>query len=142
MTDRTSRRVGPVEYLVFDFPNGILSEEFAQELVDLATQGAVRLLDFVYLKRDCTGKFNATELDGVDFFVDYGCEIGGLIGNEDIRSVSENLTLGMSAALLLIEDLWAMPLADSLVLSGGSLIEGVRIPQNLAEAAIATLSDL
>ena len=41
--------------------------------------------------------------------------------------------------MLLVEDLWAAPLASVLDRSGGLLIEGDRIPQDLVDAAAAGL---
>ena len=41
--------------------------------------------------------------------------------------------------MLLVEDLWAAPLASALDRSGGLLIEGARIPQDLVDAAAAGL---
>jgi uncharacterized membrane protein len=133
--------VGPVEYLVIDFPNGILSEDFGLELDELATQGSVKLLDFVYLTRDYRGNIKVTELDDMEILSEFDGEIGGLIGSDDIKFVGEHLKPGSSAALLLFEDLWATPLAEAMVLSGGSLVEGVRIPQPLADAAISALAN-
>jgi len=41
--------------------------------------------------------------------------------------------------VLLVEDLWAAPLAGALDRSGGLLLEGARIPRDLADAALAAL---
>jgi hypothetical protein len=42
--------------------------------------------------------------------------------------------------VLLLEDLWAAPLASALDRSGGVLLEGARIPQDLLTAEIAQLA--
>ena len=47
---------------------------------------------------------------------------------------------GSAAAVLLVEDLWAAPLASALDRSGGLLIEGARIPQDLLDAEITELA--
>jgi hypothetical protein len=47
---------------------------------------------------------------------------------------------GSAAAVLLIEDLWAAPLAGALDRSGGVLLEGARIPKDLIVAEITELA--
>ena len=45
-----------------------------------------------------------------------------------------------SAALLIWEDTWAVPLVEAMRGSGGVLLEGGRIPHDLAEEAFAGLA--
>ena len=100
----------PIEYLVVAFPDGNISDEIAPELADLV---------------------GFAEIDG---------EVGGLIGPDDLDFVASELDPGSAAAVLLIEDLWAAPLAGALDRSGGVLLEGARIPQDLIVAEITELA--
>ena len=134
---------GPVEYLVVAFPDGNVSDELALALGDLVDKKVIRLLDAVVLTKDASGEVDTVEFDELDddppSFTEIDAEVGGLIGSEDISFVGDDLDPGAAAVLLLVEDLWAAPLASALDRSGGLLIEGARIPHDLVEAATAAL---
>ena len=133
---------GPVEYLVVSFPDGNLSDDVAAELADLVDKNIIRILDLVFITKDLSGDVTAYEFDELDQlagFVGIDAEVGGLIGPQDVSFVGEGLDLGSAAAVLLAEDLWAASLASALDRSGGLLLEGTRIPQDLVDAAVAGL---
>jgi Family of unknown function (DUF6325) len=134
--------MGPVEYLVVAFPEGNVSDEIAPELANLVDKKVIRILDAVFVTKDSSGDVTAAEFDELDnlvAFAEIDAEVGGLIGPDDIDFVGEELDPGSAAAVLLVEDLWAAPLASALDRSGGLLIEGARIPQDLVDAALAEL---
>jgi Family of unknown function (DUF6325) len=134
--------MGPVEYLVVAFPGGNVSDEIAPELANLVDKKVIRILDAVFVTKDSSGDVTAAEFDELDNLVGFAeidAEVGGLIGPDDIDFVGEELDPGSAAAVLLVEDLWAAPLASALDRSGGLLIEGARIPQDLVDAALADL---
>ena len=133
---------GPVEYLVLAFPNGNVSADIVPDLADLVDKKVIRILDAVIVTKQASGEVFSAELDEIDglaAFLDIDGEIGGLIGPDDISFVGEDLDPGSSAVVLLIEDLWAAPLASALDRSGAVLLEGTRIPRDLVDAAIAAL---
>jgi hypothetical protein len=134
--------MGPVEYLVVAFPDGNVSDEIAPELANLVDKKVIRILDAVFITKDSSGDVTAAEFDELDnlvAFAEIDAEVGGLIGPDDIDFVGEELDPGSAAAVLLVEDLWAAPLASALDRSGGLLIEGARIPQDLVDVALAEL---
>ena len=110
---RTRRRFGPRTH--------------HQELVDRLTEGDVVSFEF-------------DQLDELAPFADLEGEVGGLIGPDDIEHAAEALDPNTSAALLIWEDTWAVPLAEALRDSGGVLVEGGRIPHDLVELALGELS--
>lgn len=133
---------GPVEYLVIAFPDGNVSDEIAAELADLVDKKVIRILDAVEVTKDISGDVAAAEVDDLgdlSAFLEIDAEVGGLIGPDDISFVGAELDPGVTAALLLVEDLWAASLATALDRSGGLLLEGARIPRDLVDAAIALL---
>jgi Family of unknown function (DUF6325) len=133
---------GPVEYLVFAFPGGSVSDEIATELADLVNRNFIRILDAVVVTKDADGDVAAAEFDelgNLSAFLEIDAEVGGLIGPDDISFVGDELDAGVAAVVLLVEDLWAAPLADALGRSGGLLLEGARIPRDLVDAAVADL---
>jgi len=133
---------GPVEYLILAFPDDTVSADIVPELAELVDKKIIRILDAVIVTKRGPGEVFSTELDEIDglaAFLDLDGEIGGLIGPEDVSFVGEDLDPGSAAVVLLIEDLWAAPLARALDRSRAVLLEGTRIPQDLIDAAIAAL---
>ena len=127
-----------VEYLVVAFPDGDVNADIVVELALLVEAKVIRILDAVVITKDASGEVAIAEfdeLDGMPRFTETGAEIGGLIGPEDVSFAGADLNPGASAALLLVEELWAAPLARS----GGVLMQGARIPRDLVEAAVAGL---
>jgi hypothetical protein len=51
-----------------------------------------------------------------------------IIGQEDIDHAAESLEPNMSAALLIREDTWGIPLVEAMRNADGVLLEGSRIP--------------
>jgi hypothetical protein len=135
--------IGPVEYIIIGFPGNEFNGHIAPALADLIGSGTIRILDLVFIGKDAAGEvltFEFDQLDELAPFADLEGEVGGLIGQEDIDHAAESLEPNMSAALLIWEDTWAIPLVDALRGSGGVLIEGSRIPHDLIEEAFAGLS--
>jgi uncharacterized membrane protein len=133
----------PIEYLVVAFPDGNLSDEIAPELADLVDRKVIRILDIVFVAKEISGDVNVLEFDELGNLVGFAQidgEVGGLIGPDDLDFVASELDPGSAAAVLLIEDLWAAPLASALERSGGVLLEGARIPQDLLVAEIIELA--
>ena len=133
---------GPVEYLVVGFPDGTISDDLAPELAKLVDNEVIRILDLVVLTKDTSGDVTVSEFDELDQFAGFAeidAEVGGLIGPDDISFVGAELDPGSAAAVLLVEDLWAAPLASALDRCGGTLIEGARIPRDLVDAALSGL---
>jgi hypothetical protein len=133
----------PIEYLVVAFPDGNISDEIAPELADLVDRKVIRILDIVFVTKESSGDVNVLEFDELGNLVGFAAidgEVGGLIGPDDLDFVASELDPGSAAAVLLIEDLWAAPLASALERSGGVLLEGARIPQDLLVAEITELA--
>jgi hypothetical protein len=135
--------IGPVEYIVVGFPGNEFNGAIAPALVDLTSSGTVRILDLIFIAKDAEGNVVSFEFDQLDElapFADLDGEVGGLIGPDDIEHAAEALDPNTSAALLIWEDTWALPLAEALRDSGGVLVEGGRIPHDLVELALGELS--
>ena len=134
---------GPIEYFVVAFPDGNVSDEIAPELASLVDKKVIRILDLVFITKDNSGDVGVLEFDELEDtlgFAEIDAEVGGLIGPDDVDFVAGELDPGSAAAVLLVEDLWAASLADAVDRSGGVLMEGARIPQDLIDAEIVELA--
>ena len=133
--------MGPVDYLVIEFPQCHPIGENLPLLVDLADRGIIRILDLALVKREFDGSISVLALadadgDGEwDFSVFEGVS-AGLLGDDDVEDAGQALEPGRSAAVLVYENRWAAPLAVALRRSGAELVSGGRIP---IQAILASL---
>ena len=134
-------QMGPIAYLVVEFPGNKLTGEAFPLLVDLVDQGLVRILDLVFVRKDTDGSVAGLELkdldgDGeLDMSVFEGAS-SGLLGDEDIQEAGNVLMPGSSAVILVYENLWAAPFAAAVRRSGGQLIASGRLPVQAVLAAL------
>jgi hypothetical protein len=141
MTIDDTEQMGPVDYLVVEFPGDRRTGEGLPLLVDLVDRGLIRILDLLFVKKESDGTVNAIEiadLDGdgdLDLAVFEGAS-SGILGEDDIESAAGVLEPGSSAALLIYENVWAAPFAAALRRSGGRLIASGRIPVEDLVAAV------
>ncbi|MEU9456052.1 DUF6325 family protein [Streptomyces sp. NPDC048277] len=132
--------MGPVDYLVIEFPGSRLTGEALPLLVDLADRRIVRILDLAFIRKDADGSVAALELrdlgdDEADLTVFEGAS-SGLLDEGDLAEAGNALEPGSSAAVLVYENLWAAPLARALRRSGAELVASGRIP---VQALLASL---
>ncbi|MFE5405639.1 DUF6325 family protein [Streptomyces sp. NPDC056580] len=131
--------MGPVDYLVIEFPGNRMTGEAFPLLVDLADRGIVRIIDLAFVRKESDGSVVALELrdlgDEIDLTVFEGAS-AGVLDQSDIDEAGNALEPGNSAAVLVYENLWAAPLAAALRRSGAQLVASGRIP---VQALLASL---
>lgn len=133
--------MGPIDYLVVEFPGSRMTGEGFPLLVDLVDRGIIRILDLVFIKKELDGSIAGLTIadldqDGkLDLAVFEGAS-SGLLGQDDIDEAGAILEPGSSAGLLVYENLWAAPLATALRRGGAQLVAGGRIPVQAILAAL------
>lgn len=133
----------PLEYLIVGFPENDFSGEIVTEIGKLVDDGLIRIVDLIVVARGDDGSVIALEVDEHDHlsaFMALDGEVGGVIGPDDIDHAAESIADGSSVLLLVWEDLWAEPLAQALRRAGGELIEGARIPAEIAQRVESVLA--
>jgi hypothetical protein len=132
--------MGPIDYILVEWPGRQPNGEVAPHLVDLVDRGLIRILDLALIAKDEDGSVAGIELedlgdDGMELSVFAGAS-SGLISDEDIGEAASALEPGTSAALLVFENTWAAPFATAVRRSGGQLVASGRIPVQAIEAAL------
>ena len=133
--------MGPVDYLVLEFPKFTMTGEGLAELVALVDRGIIRVLDLLFVRKDEDGVVTAvaiTDLDNdgvLDLAVFQGAT-SGLLDQDDVGEAAEVLAPGSAGGILVYENLWAAPMARALRRNGAQLVAGGRIP---VQALLASL---
>ncbi|MFG3056369.1 DUF6325 family protein [Kitasatospora sp. NPDC048239] len=125
--------LGPIDYLVVEFPGSRMTGEGLPLLIDLVDRGIIRILDLIFVKKEQDGTVVGVELADLtgdrqlDLTVFEGVS-SGLLGADEIDDVSGILEPGSSAGILVYENVWAGPFAAALRRAGGRLVANGRIP--------------
>jgi hypothetical protein len=133
--------LGPVDWIVVEFPGSRFSGQIAPALLDLVERDLVRVLDLLVLKKDADGSLEAFELSDLDEgeigeLRTYESELAMLLSEEDVNSLAAAIEPGSSAGVLIWENIWAAPFASAVRRSGGQLVASGRIPIQALLAAV------
>src|SRR5271154_3604219 len=141
MTEVSLDELGPVDYVVVEFPAGASSftGEIAAELRTLVDSGTIRVIDVLILTKDADGTVEATELSDIAELGELQvveAELGELLATDDVDRVAAAMEPGSMAGVLIWENLWAAPFASAVRHSGGQLIADGRVPIQAIAASI------
>ena len=141
MTDVSINELGPVDYLIVEFPAGAsnFTGEMTEELLALVKAGTIRVIDVLILTKNDDGSVDAMELSDLD---DLGelqtleAELAQMLAEEDVEHLAAAMDPGTVAGVLIWENLWAAPFASAARRAGGQLIANGRIPIQAIIAAV------
>ncbi len=128
--------MGPIDYVVLEWPERQPTGEALPLLVDLVDRGIVRILDLMFITKDDAGNVAVLDVNelGETFAVFEGAS-SGMLGDDDLQDAGGVLEPGTSAAVLVWENRWAAPFAIAVRKSGAQLVASGRIPvQDLISA--------
>ena len=148
MNDETDvDELGPVDWIVVEFPGSRFNGEIAPALADLVERDLIRVLDLLVLKKDADGTLEPYELSDLE-----DSELGGLraheaalamlLSEDDVAALAAAIEPGSSAAVLVWENKWAAPFGAAVRHSGGQLVASGRIPIQALAAAIEADDEL
>jgi hypothetical protein len=129
--------LGPIDYIVVEWPGRQPTGEAAPHLIDLVERGLIRILDLAFIAKAEDG--SVARMEVADLGDEYGVFVGassGLLSDEDTDEAAAALEPGTSAALLVYENVWAAPFASAVRRSGGQLVASGRIPTQALIAAL------
>jgi hypothetical protein len=141
MTERSLDELGPVDFLIVEFPAGRqnFTGEGAAELLRLHDAGIIRLMDLLILQKGEDGTVMAQELGDLDELGELArieTELVQTLSEEDVDNLAAAMDPGSVAGVLVYENLWAAPFASAMRRAGGQLIANGRIPIQAIIAAI------
>jgi hypothetical protein len=133
--------VGPVDVYIIGFPGNKFTGRIAPAIMEQVENGTIRILDLLFVMKDADGVVSSLTAQDVGeegaAFLSIDVTQPGALGPEDADEVSEDLPAGSSALLVAFENLWAAKLVDALQAADAVVIDSVRIPVDVVEAALA-----
>jgi hypothetical protein len=141
MSERTLDELGPVDYLVVEFPADAqnFNGEAANQLLKLHDAGTIRVMDILVLAKGEDGEVTAQELGDLEDLGDLQrleAELAETLAEEDVLHLAAAMSPGSVAIALIYENLWAAPFASAVRHAGGQLVANGRIPVQAIIAAI------
>jgi hypothetical protein len=133
--------MGPISYVIAQFPGNKMTGEGLPVLVDLVDRGIIRILDLVFVTRAEDGSTAVMELSDLDGDIEVDLAVfdgvsSGLIGESDIAEATNAIEPGSSAGVLLFENRWATPFVQALRRGGAELVAAGYIPHDDLLAAL------
>ena len=109
--------LGPIDFLAIEFPGAHLGAPGFEQLLSLADQGVIRLLDLEFITKDAAG--NARKVDvgdlpdsDVDLSVWNGAS-SGLLDRADVNEIAAAIQPGSVAAVIVYENRWVLSLVNT-----------------------------
>ena len=137
--------MGPIDYLLIEWPHPRPTGEIASIGVDLVDRGIIRVLDLAFMAKDQDGSITALEISDIGEEVEelkvFEGASSGLVSEEDIAEAGSALDPGTAGALLVFENSWAAPFAMAVRRSGGQLVANGRIPVQAVVGALDALEE-
>ena len=139
--DRDLDSLGPVDYIVVEFPAGAsnFTGEMAEELVALVDAGTIRVIDILILTKNEDGTVEAMELSEIEELGPLRAieaQLAELLAEEDVANLAAAMDPGSTAGVVIWENLRAAPFGSAARRSGGQLLATGRIP---IQAIIASI---
>lgn len=133
--------MGPIDYLVVEFPGGRPSGAALPLLADLVERRIIRILDLALAVKGTDGSVTRLDISDLDTDLRADLEIfegasSGLLGQDDLDEVAAALEPGSAAGVLVFENTWAAPFAAALRREGGQLVASGRLPVQAILAAL------
>jgi hypothetical protein len=131
---------GPVDVYIIGFPGNKFTGRIAPAIKELVDSGTIRVLDLLFVMKDAEGVVTTLAVDDLDedgaAFLSIDITQAGALGSEDAEEVSDDLPSNSSTLLIAFENLWAAKLVDALQAADAVVIDSIRIPVDVVEAAL------
>ncbi|GAA1421029.1 DUF6325 family protein [Catellatospora coxensis] len=142
-TDNKSglEELGPIDYVVIEFPGNRMTGEGIPLLLDLVDRGIIRILDLAFIRKDTDGTVTAVAVEDMDAmgareFAVFQGAASGLLDREDLSEAANAIEPGNSAGVIVYENTWAAPLAMAWRRGGAQMVASGRIPVQALLAAV------
>jgi hypothetical protein len=144
LSESSTEVLGPIDYLVVEFPGNKFNGEVLPALTDLIARGLVRVLDLAFVAKDEDGTVVIGEIEDLADELGPLCELStflaDLVTEVDLEAAGEMLAPNSTAAVIVWENTWAAPFVAAVRGSAGEVVASGRLAGADVLAAIADLS--
>jgi hypothetical protein len=133
--------MGPISYLIVEFPGNQMTGQGFPILVDLVDRGLIRIVDLRFITKDSDGAIRAIELSDIDrdgrmdLSVFEGVS-SGVLDDSDLTDAASVIEPGSSAGILIFENRWATSFVQALRGGGAQLVAAGYIPLDTLAASL------
>ena len=140
MVDETET-LGPISYLIVEFPGNKMTGEGFAALLDLVDRGVIRILDLLFVTRADDGSIRALDLQDIDHDGQFDLAVfagasSGLLSEGDLSEAASVIAPGSAAGILIFENRWAAPFVEALRRGEAQFVSAGYIPQADLVAAL------
>lgn len=141
MAEESASALGPISYLIVEFPGNEMTGDGFTTLLDLVDRGVIRILDLMFVTRDSDGSMRTLELQDIDRDGQFDLALfagasSGLLSAEELSDAASVIEPGSAARILIFENRWATPFVQALRRSNAELVSAGYIPQSDLVAAL------
>ena len=134
---------GPFEYYVIGFDGHRFSGEIAPSIKEAVDSGAIRVVDLAFVTKDPSGAVARLEYQDFDgeiarTFAALDQNADGMFSGEDLDEIGSGLENDSSAALVLVEHLWAAKIREAVLAAGGRLIRDGILTEDVERLELTT----
>jgi Family of unknown function (DUF6325) len=133
--------LGPIDFLAIEFPGGRLTAAGFEQLLSLADQGVVDILDMEFITKDTGGK--SKKIDVWEFAAPSGVDLStwagassGLLDDSDVEQISAAMQPGSVAVVVIYENRWVLGMVDAWRRDGARLIASGGVSADDVVAAL------
>jgi hypothetical protein len=135
--------VGPVDVIIIGFPGNKFTGHIVPAIMELVDSGTIRVLDMLFVMKDADGTVTTIEVEDLDpdtgpSYMAIEVAEPGTLDAEDADEIGEDLPPNSSALLLAFENSWAARFVQACQAADAVVIDQVRIPADVVQAAISS----
>jgi Family of unknown function (DUF6325) len=136
-----SDEIGPIDYLVVEYPGANMTGEALPYFLDLVDRGVIRVLDTAFIIKDAEDSYRQITAADIPVVGDTPLEVfegsaSGMLDEDDLAQVAAVIGVGSAAGVLVYENAWAGPFGAALRRAGAQLVADGRIPTQAILAAL------
>ena len=127
----TVETYGRADLYVVAFPSEHVPDQIREAVLQTLSSGVIKLLDLVLVRRGQDGSTEVLEIEslGEEFDLTLIETTGsGLVGQEDLDELIEEVEPGTSVLVFLFENTWARSIAAAVRDTGAVVISAQRFP--------------
>jgi hypothetical protein len=133
---------GPVDIVILGFPGNKFTGRIAPAIMDLVQSGTIRILDLLFVMKDADGVMTTIDIQDLDpeagpAFLEVNVAAPGALSAEDAEELADDLPPETSALMVAFENTWASKFVEAVRAADGFVIDQIRIPADVVDAALA-----